>query len=82
MLRIATFDTFSMKTGTDMLTTISRICFKKYSSMWRKMREARAEWYYSDCTRGAEEKPVTQEDDEHREGEKKRILEKIKHNEE
>lgn len=50
--------------------------------MWRKTREDRAEWYYSDCTRGAEEKPVTQEDDEHREEEKKRILEKIKHNEE
>lgn len=50
--------------------------------MWRKTCEARAEWYYSDCTHGAEEKPLTQEDEEHGEGEKKRILEKIKHNEE
>lgn len=82
MLSIATFDSFSMKTGTDMLTTISRICFQKYSAMWRKTCEARAEWYYSDCTHGAEEKPLTQEDEEHGEGEKKRILEKIKHNEE
>lgn len=82
MLSTATFDSFSMKTCTDMLMTISRICFQKYSATWRKTREARAAWYYSDRTHGAEEKPVTQEDDEHGEGEKKRILEKIKHNEE
>lgn len=78
MLSIATFDTFSMKTGTDMLMIISRICFKKHSAMWRKTCEARAEWYYSDCTHGAEEKQQPKRNDEHREGEKKHISEKIK----
>lgn len=49
--------------------------------MWRKTCEARAEWYYSDRTDGAEEKPVTQEERWTWGRREKCILEKIKYNE-